>query len=97
MELPDDSLVAEEPYLLLGPFYVVKKCLRRDTSEWCCNIGINPTVGLRIRLEIGMARQRVRDDIKSSGFVLHGEVVLRREGQPPRHSLREVWAVYGRT
>ena len=57
---------------------------------------MNPTIGLHSRIEIGSARQRVREDIKSSGFVLLGEVVLRKEGQLPRHPLREVWAVYGR-
>ena len=57
---------------------------------------LNPTVGLRNRLEIGSVRQRVREVIDSSGFILYEEVVLRKEGQPPRHPLREVWAVYGR-
>ena len=91
MESPDDPLVAEEPYLLRRPFMSPSNV---DDGTLVTSVAtVVSTTLLDCAADLQSSR---RDDIKSSGFVLHGEVVLRKEGQPPRHPLREVGAVYGR-
>lgn len=43
------------------------------------NSGITPTIYLSGRIEIGPTRKCIRDDVKSSWFILDGEVVIREE------------------
>ena len=55
-------------------FLTSLKYWRQCTSDKCRNTGLDITVGMRSRLEIGSSRKRINDDIKSFWFVFNVEL-----------------------
>lgn len=68
------------------------KCRRQCEGLFHC-VMCGQAGTLHRDLQVGTTRQRVRKDIGLAWLVLDAEVILRKEGQPSRHALRQVWGI----